>query len=247
MIPSRRCVVLVLAFVAALAIVRVPTAAAAPPPTLAAVVLIDGSRSFMGNDAYARAETCRTPPPGKPCRIVKITPGAHPQVVAALGTGKQALGALLGRDAKAALMTYGMTPRVLVPMGAARRLTGKRLGRQQAFAGEATHDLAAGLEAALAMVSKVEAARRVVLVIGSGAVRSPRAEELKARFVAAGVAVIYLELHADPDLVPYDAAQAAQLAAVLGSGDDGSHAVALADAAALPAALRAAVARALAP
>lgn len=247
MFPSRRCFGLVLALVAFVALARVPTAVAAPPAPVAAVFLIDGSWPFMGNDGYARAETCRNPPPGKPCRIVKVTPGAHRALVAALGTGPRGVGALLGRDAKAALVTYGFTPKVLVPMGPARRVTGKRLGAQRAFAGVGAHDLAGGLDAALAMVSKTAAARRVVIVVGSDAHPSPRLEELKLAAVAAGVAVIYLELRTDDGLTARDLAAATQLAAMLGAGGDGSRAEALSEPAALSAALRDAVTRVVAP
>ena len=247
MFPSRRCFGLVLALVAVVALVRTPVAAAAPPAPVAAVFLIDGSWPFMGNDGYTRAESCRNPPPGTPCRIVKVTPGAHRELVAALGAGKRGVGALLGRGAQAALVTYGRTAEVRVPMGPARRVTGKRLGAQRAFAGVVSHDLAAGLDAALTLAREADAVRRVVIVIGSDARPSPRLEELKVAAVADGVAVIYLELRTDDGLTAGDLAAATQLAAMLGAGGDGSHAAALSDPAALPAALRDAIARVVAP
>lgn len=245
MTTSLRSFALAVALAAAVLLLRPATATAAPAP-VAAVFLVDGTWPFMGNDTYARAEDCREPPPGTPCRIVKVTTGAHRQLAAAFGKGSRSIGARLGRKARTALVVYGLRPRVLVSMGAARRVTGKSLGAQRAFTGVAGRDLAAGLDAALAMVREVDAARRVVIVIGSSSQRATELEAVKAQFVAAGVPVIFLELHADAALAPYDEAEAARVRALLGSGDDGSHAEALASPDAVPAALQAAIDRGIA-
>lgn len=244
MVTSRLCTALVLCLIITGAGVR--SAAAKPPPPVAAVFLVESSRLFMGNGSYERPNDCRGYAGPPPCRIVKAIPGAYQETRAALGDGRQAVAARLGPAAQAALVTYGVHTRVLAPLGPARRVTGKRLGSQRSFAHENHDDLLGGLEAAFDLLDKAGADRKVVFVIGGGVLKEDVRAPLKARFAAAGIAIVFLELHPSMELLPLDQDTLDSLgrqAVALTRGDDGSRAVSVASPAALASALQAEVDR----
>jgi hypothetical protein len=209
-----------------------PPAAAQPREApVAVVVLVEGTSAFMGNDAYARAETCQATRPGTLCRVVRTTPGAHAALVAALGAGRRGLGHRLGRGARASLLTYGRTSTIALPMGPAARLSGKALGPQRTYADRSERNLADGLTAALETLTATPARRRAVVVIGAGLTsRDVDLAAIKARYGAAGVSIFYLQWNPSPTLIPEDDTAAGRLRAVLGDGDDGSVAIRLAGA-----------------
>ncbi len=217
------------------------TAVAERRPPVAAVFLVEGSKLAMGNGTYARPNDCRGHTGPQPCRVVKAIPGAHQELRAAIGNGPRGIAAHLGGGARAALVTYGRYIRTLAPMGPARLVTGKRLGSQQSFANESGNDLVRGLETAYDLLALTDAERKVVFVIGDGFVNDSRRSDLKDQFVAAGIAIVFLEFRASIEFQALDQQAVDELArqhAFLGGGDDGSHAVTVASPAELGTALR---------
>lgn len=242
--PSRFAAVALAVVAGIFALTTSPAAAQPRPAPLAVVIVVEGTTAFMGNQSYARAQDCRAASPGTICRLIKVAPGAHAEVAAALGAGRRGLGARLGRGARAALIAYGDAAPVVVPMGPAAKLTGKRLGAQRAYADRSVRRLAAGLTAALAVIEATPADRRAVIVIGSGlASDGADLEAVKARYVAARVPVLYLQWNPSPALLAEEPDGAARLRTLLGGGDDGSSAVRLERSGDLAPALAAAIDR----
>lgn len=244
MVTARHYMVMVLCLFGTLLGGRTATAERRPP--VAAVFLIEGSSLAMGNGTYARPNDCRDHAGPQPCRIVKAVRGAHQELRDAIGNGPRGIAAHLGGGARAALVTYGMHVRTLAPMGPARLVTGKRLGSQQSFANESSNDLVRGLETAYDLLALTDAERKVVFVVGDGFVKDSRRADLKDQFLAAGIAIVFLEFRPSIEFLALDQPALDELArqhAFLGGGDDGSHAVTVASPAELGTALRAEVDR----
>ena len=134
---------------------------------LAIVVLVEGHEYYLGNDSYFE-EGGEVIGGGR-------SEGVHLAVRSALDLGcdpgddhPAALACAGPPGSKLGLVVYGATADVRAPMEDLRAVEGGKLGDQQLQRGQLRRELAVGLQAALELLRKTPASRRLLIVVSDG-------------------------------------------------------------------------------
>ncbi|HEU0031272.1 MAG TPA: FHA domain-containing protein [Kofleriaceae bacterium] len=125
--------------------------------TLAIAIVMNGWEMWIGNDKEVPA-------------VKEDDPSRYPGVLIEL---RSALDKLNFKDAGppgslGMVITYADKPVIRVPMGPLANITGSALGTQQDYYGTTGVELVKGIELALAELHKVQASRKVLIVVCDG-------------------------------------------------------------------------------
>ena len=135
-----------------------PPAGPAARPATAVAFLVCGQEIWVGNDEYEEDPNAQY--------VGELEP-----LEAAID--KLGLPGRLPAGSRAVIVSYSTGARVLHPMAPVAQLTGGWFGSEKDFHGGLGDDLVAGIQVALDELAKVDARRKLVVVIGDGTTTNP--------------------------------------------------------------------------
>lgn len=144
-----------------------PQRTPAPAVPVAVALVLNTSEEFIGNDEFETDEERRYMDTLKTLKIA--LDGAPP--AAAYPPGSQ--GVVIG---------YSSRARVIVPLGSLERVTGAALGTQRDYKAEHGENIPAGVSLAVSELARVNADRRILVVVGSSS--GPRPDVARVELAA---------------------------------------------------------------
>ena len=148
---------------------------------VALAVLVSGWEAWMGNDEIV--------PANDPSR----TTGALAAIRAALDRAQKTG---FPDGSKAMVATYDDRARIRLPMGPIASLDARAIGSQRDYDGGIGVELVSGVTLALTELTKVNAGRRVLVVVGDGSDSNNGAAQAQLRDLAKRAAEQHIEVHA---------------------------------------------------
>jgi hypothetical protein len=149
--------------------------------TVALALLVAGAEVWMGNDDIV--------PANDPARYMGALKGIRAALDRAPMTGRPG-------GSQGMILTYGSKVQTQQRLGPIEKLDARAMGDQRTYYGTVGTELVSGVRSALAQLAQVDAARRVLVIVGDGSDTNNEVASAQLRDLAKQAAERHIEVHA---------------------------------------------------